>query len=331
MSVTIIDVAQAAGVSMKSVSRVINGEPHVTPKLRAKVERAMRELNYTPNMAARTLGGSRAFSIAILFDNPSPAYVIRALHGAYTECRRADYQLVLENLDSRDDVVRYMQSILTRRLDGMILTPPTSDNEEILKCLEESGLPYLRVSPTSFPDRAPAVGMDDTSAAAEIAVYLWEQGHRSFGIVNGPERFGASIQRRKGFWDKLTALGATGIRETEGAFTFGSGLAAGLRLLDQGDRPTAILAANDDMAAGVLAAAGQIGLRVPDDLSVTGFDDSWIAQSVWPPLTTVYQPIAEMAAAATRRLLRRDAASDASHMILPHQLVIRDSVKTIAR
>lgn len=324
-NVTIIHVAEAAGVSMKSVSRVINGEPHVSAKVREKVERAMAELHFVPNMAARSLAGARSFAIAVLFDNPSPAYVMKVLEGAHTACRRSDHQLVLENIDTRGDVDAAMRSMLKRRLDGMIVTPPASDCVTVLDYLEERDIAYVRMGPLSFPDRSLAVGVDDRQAAADLAEYLWSLGHRHFGLVNGPAYIGVSAVRRAGCIEKLESLGAVSIQEQNGAFTFQSGMEAGLSLLRADNRPTAIIAANDDMAAGIYAAAGVLGLRIPQDLSVTGFDDGWIAQSVWPALTTVYQPIAEMADRAAEMLISR-GRKDADEGLFPYRLVKRNSV-----
>jgi LacI family transcriptional regulator len=294
------DVAKAAGVSMKSVSRVINREPNVTEKLRARVQDAIDRLGYVPDLAARSLAGARAFTIGILFDNPSPNYTMKIQTGAYQACRSHNYHLLIENLEStRADVGDQMAAILRNaRVDGFILTPP----------ITECGIAIARIAPVSFPGRSPAFAIDDRAAAAEVAEHFWSLGHRRFGIVTGPEDHGAAGTRRAGFLDALKALGNTRpVMEAPGFFTFDKSIAAGREILSRADRPSAIFAMNDDSAAGVMAAAAQLGLRVPEDISVAGFDDSWIAQSVWPNLTTVYQPIAEMAAAAAEVLIARNA------------------------
>ncbi len=314
---------------MKSVSRVINREPNVSEKLRAKVQTAIAALGYVPELAARSLAGGRAFAIGILFDNPSPNYTMKIQAGAYQACREHGFHLIIENLHSaRTDVAEQAQAILTNtRVDGFILTPPITENAAVMDVLEARSIPYVRIAPVSFPGRSPAFVMDDAAAAGELAAHLWEMGHRRFGVVNGPAEHGAAGTRRAGFLTMLAALGhQEGAAEAFGGFLFETGIEAGHELLSGPNRPTAIFAANDDSAAGVISAAAQLGLRVPEDVSVAGFDDSWVAKSVWPYLTTIYQPISEMAHAAATLLIERAAeAQPNGSRWLDYQLVIRQS------
>ncbi len=326
---TMSDVAHVAGVSMKSVSRVINREPNVSEKLLAKVQSAIAELGYVPELAARSLAGGRAFAIGILFDNPSPNYTMKIQAGAYQACREHGFHLLIENLDSsRGDVAEQAQAILMNtRVDGFILTPPITESAVVMDVLESRSIPYARIAPVSFSGRSPAFAMDDAAAASELAGHLWELGHRRFGVVNGPADHGAAGTRRAGFLAALEALGHRGkVSEAYGGFLFDTGIEAGRELLSGADRPTAIFAANDDSAAGVLSAAAQLGLRVPEDVSVAGFDDSWVAKSVWPYLTTIYQPISEMAHAAATLLIERTTNPQPNGIHwLEYQLVIRRS------
>lgn len=329
---TIIDVAERAGVSWKTVSRVVNGEPNVSSKTNARVTAAIAELGYVPDMAARSLAGSRTFTIGILFDNPSPNYTMKVQTGAYQACREHGFHLLIENLDSAGgDVTRQMQIILVNtRVDGFLLTPPLTECGPVMDVLEARGIPYARIAPVSFPGRSPAYSIDDAAAAGEIARHLWALGHRRFGLVTGPRDHGAAGTRRMGFLSALAELGhADSIGEAYGGFLFETGIEAGRSLLAQPDPPTAIFAMNDDSAAGVMSAAAQLGLRVPQDVAVAGFDDSWVAKSVWPYLTTVYQPITEMAHQATTLLIERDAASGGNgDHLLDYALVVRDSTGT---
>ena len=324
--VTINDVARSAGVSIKSVSRVINKEPNVRDSLREKVEVAIQQLGYIPNVAARSLAAGRSFTLGVLFDNPSPNYTLKVQEGAYAACKRFGYQLIVEQVDTESPgLAQAMRAMLqSSRVDGMIISPPATDCEAILTALEDRKMPYARISPGKFPGRSPSVGMDDAGAAGEVADHLWGLGHRRFAIINGPASHAASGWRREGFLRALAARGLdTGsVLEMPGGFGFMSGLGAGLELFRRQDRPSGIFAANDDMAAGVLAAAAQLGLHVPKDLSVVGFDDSWIAQSVWPALTTIHQPIAEMADAAAELLIERKQGQ-IPDINLPHRLVVR--------
>jgi LacI family transcriptional regulator len=249
--------------------------------------------------------------------------------GSYAACRANGYHLLIENLESESDsVAEQMEAILLNaRVDGFILTPPITDNAVVMDILENRNIPYVRIAPASFPERATAMLIDDAAAASEIARHFWDLGHRRFGLVNGPARHGAAGTRRAGFLAELSALGNTQpIVESFGGFAFDGGISAGRELLSLSEPPTAIFATNDDSAAGVISAATQMGLNVPGDVSVAGFDDSWIAQSVWPNLTTVYQPVAEMAQAAAEMLIARTGLEHTAVITeLPYRVVLRGS------
>lgn len=330
--VTISDVAKAAGVSMKSVSRIINREPNVSEKLRDKVQIAIDALGYVPDMAARSLASSRAYTIGLLLDNPSPHYTMKIQAGAYQACREHAFHLLIENINSgADDVADQMKAILfNTRVDGFVLTPPISESGAVMDVLEARGIRYVRIAPTTFPHRSPGFSMDDAAAAGELAAHLWALGHRRFGLVTGPPQHGAASMRREGFIAALRAQGyVDDVLEVYGGFQFERGIEAGRQLLSARQRPTAIFAMNDDSAAGVMSAAAQLGLRVPHDVSVAGFDDSWVAKSVWPYLTTIHQPISEMAYQATTLLIEREGheGRNGDHL-LDYALIIRASTGT---
>lgn len=328
---TMETVAKLAGVSLKSVSRVINAEPHVSEKLRAKVEAAIAQLNYVPDTAARSLAGARSFTIGLLLDNPSPHYTIKVQTGVYRACVEHQYHLQIDNIDSRVndcELEAQLAAILRNsRTDGFILTPPLTDNPLVLDYLDRVGVRYCRIAPVQELKRSPGVVIDDFAAAAMVAERLWNRGHRRFGLVNGPADHGAASRRRDGFLQALEAYGAAqDVIEADGGFGFEGGISAGTELLRSAPRPTAIFAANDDSAAGVMVACSQAGLSIPADISVFGFDDSWVAKSVWPYLTTVYQPIEEMGFTAAKMLLEnRDSSADDLKM-LDFQIVERASV-----
>jgi LacI family transcriptional regulator len=326
---TIVDVAKVAGVSWKTVSRVVNREPNVSEKVTERVRAAINQLGYVPDTAARSLAGTRAYTIGILFDNPSPNYTMKIQAGAYAACRANGYHLLIENLESdRGPVADQMQPMLRNaRVDGFILTPPITDNAAVMDMLEANDIPYVRIAPVSFPGRSMSLSINDLAAATEIARHFWELGHHRFGIVGGPAEHGAAGTRRAGFLAELAALGNTNpVSESNGGFSFEGGIQAGRELLSLPEPPTAIFAMNDDSAAGVISAAAQMGLNVPRDVAVAGFDDSWIAQSVWPNLTTVYQPIAEMAQAAAEILIARNGSDGENASVeLSYKIVLRDS------
>ncbi|MDE2595490.1 MAG: LacI family DNA-binding transcriptional regulator [Sphingomonadales bacterium] len=329
---TMADVAELAGVSLKSVSRVINNEPHVSPRLRDKVEAAISALNYVPDTAARSLAGARSFTIGVLFDNPSPNYTMKVQSGVYRACVEHQHHLRIDNLDSLAGTAgleSQLAALLRNgRTDGFVLTPPLSDNPQVLDFLERHRVRYSRIAPVLDPGRSPAVLIDDEAAAAQIAQMFWDRGHRRFGLINGQPSHGAAITRRRGFIGRLRALDPDAIvNETEGGFTFEGGIAAGRDLMSARRYPTAIFAANDDSAAGAIVACFQLGYNVPRDVSICGFDDSWVAKSVWPYLTTVHQPIEDMAHAAAVQLLDRALAVDTNPQVsLRFALIERDSV-----
>jgi len=305
---TIIDVARHAGVSIKTVSRVMNKEPTVHADTRARVQEAVAALNYRPQLSARSLAGAKSFLIGLLYYDPSAAFVAGVQQGATLGCREAGRHLVVESLRKDDGHMHaQIESMLAAlRPDGMILTPPLCDDPEILDVLRASRTPCVLIS----PGRA-------------------DHGHRDIAFIEGNQS--ASERRRAGYERALKAHRIAVDRRlvVPGNFQFESGVAGAHALLAGARPPTAIFAANDDMALGALAAAQRLGLAVPHDVAIAGFDDSRAATLVWPELTTVRQPLAGMAMAAVDMLLagagRPDAAGPAPVRVLPHEVVVRGS------
>jgi LacI family transcriptional regulator len=336
-SPTIVDVAREAGVSIKTVSRVLNHEPGVHESTRDQVLKVVEALRYRPKQSARSLAGGRSFLIGLLYSDPSALFVGSVQQGATLRCRELGYHLVVESLhnDAPDLRQQIDRMVLALRPDGMILTPPLCDNPEVLAALRESGTPCVLMSPERDLQGIPSVRMDDVHAAEEITNLLLSLGHRRIAFIRGPADQSASAARYQGFVNALRAHDITPDPELiqPGSFTFASGRDAAHQLLSRRQRPTAVFASNDDMALGVLAAAQRLGLSVPGELSVAGFDDSPTAAIVWPPLTTVRQPVAEMARMAVEMLVsvqRPDMAPPDEadlHKVLPHELVVRDSTR----
>jgi LacI family transcriptional regulator len=332
-SVTINDVAALAGVSTKTVSRVLNREPHVRAEVRDRVATAVRSLNYQPNVAARALAGSRAYLLGLCYDNPSPGYVSAVQVGALSACREAGYHLLVEQIDSEGQAGQgaagQVEALLTAvKMDGLILSPPVCDHAAVLDLLEHRGAPYVRIAPAGQFERGPFVHMDDRKAAYDMTAHLQALGHRRIGFVRGHADHSATPLRHQGFQDAMRDAGIAVLPEwvVSGAFSFRSGVGAGERLLSLPGRPTAIFASNDDMALGVMAAANRMGLTLPGDLSVAGFDDSPIAQVVWPQLTTIRQPVEAMARAAAAMLVEAvGRAQVPAARLLDFELVVRGS------
>jgi LacI family transcriptional regulator len=336
---TIIDVARQAGVSIKTVSRVMNAEPGVRADTRAHVLGVMSELKYRPQQSARSLAGGRSFLIGLLYYDPSAAFVAGVQQGATLRCREAGYHLVVESLhgDAPDLEQQVDRMVSALRPDGMILTPPLCDNAQVLKALRDSGTPCVLVSPARDVAGLPSVRMDETLAAEETTRLLIGLGHERIAFVKGPTNQAASALRHQGYQRAMKAqrLAVDKAWVAQGDFTYASGVAAAQQLLALPQRPSAVFASNDDMALGVLATAQRLGLAVPGDLSIAGFDDSMASSLVWPPLTTVRQPKDEMARAAVEMLItarRSDAEplpEELLHRVLPHELVVRESTAAL--
>ena len=322
-----------AGVSIKTVSRVMNAEPYVTDAVKEKVTQAIQALDYRPNASARSLPGSRSYLIALLFDDPASGYASGVQSGAISRCRDRGYHLIVEKIVPGSEGLQQHVSQLARalRLDGAIVAPPACDDPAVLAGLEAAGVAYVRIAPDKSIERSSSVYIDDEAAAFEMTAALVQLGHREIGFIKGDPTHGATRQRLAGY---LAALQQFGLERREawisdGDFSFRSGLAAAETMFASGSRPTAIFASNDDMALGVLAAAGRAGISVPGQLSVAGFDDSPGAKVVWPQLTTVRQPNAEMAATAVDLLVDQAAAKSASpeptREPLTFELMMRES------
>ncbi|WP_424443718.1 LacI family DNA-binding transcriptional regulator [Phenylobacterium hankyongense] len=329
-TVTIDDVAELAGVSIKTVSRVLNQEPHVREATRERVLKAAKELDYTPNVSARALAGARSYLIGLYYDNPSPGYVGQVEQGAMAACRPAGYHLIVEQVQEAGATLRERIAAFHARVrpEGVLLTPPLCDLPEVLEALDAAKANYVRIAPSRDLERSPYVYIDDRKAAEEMTHYLQGLGHRDIAFIQGPPDHFAAARRCEGFLDAMASAGLAVRPEwvQPGEFSFRSGSEAGERLLSSPDRPTAIFAGNDDMALGVMAVANRLQIEIPSGLSVVGFDDSPSAQVVWPQLTTVRQPTAEMAAVAAEMLIgRRAAARGPRGRLLAFTLVPRQS------
>ena len=328
-----MDVAALAGVSIKTVSRVLNGERHVGSYTRQRVQRAIEMLDYRPNIAARSLSGARAYLIGLFFDNPSPGYVSEMQAGAMRACRRAAYHLVVEQLSGAADesLAQLDQLARTLRMDGVVLSPPVCDRADVLALLDARGVPYARIAPAAGAASGHFVWMDDAAAARAMTSRLIELGHRRIAFIRGHAGHAVSEVRYGGFREALAKAGLPLDRELvkPGDFSFRSGWEAGLALLDSPRRPSAVFASNDDMALGVMAAAHRLKLSVPEDLSVAGFDDSPGARVVWPQLTTVRQPVALMTEGAIDLLVARPAGATGGRLY-PFEIVERGSTAAAA-
>lgn len=332
-SITLVDVAAQAGVSMKTVSRVVNGEPHVRPEIRERVMAAASALGYRPNLSARALAGSRSYLLGLYLNNPNRAYVSQVEYGAMRACRSAGYHLIVEEMaGTGEDILPRVEALHAAvRMDGVILTPPLSDDRTVLDELRARALPVVRIAPApADPDFGPCVVMDDEQAAYEMTRRLQGFGHRRIAFIAGPESHAAASSRCDGYLRAMQEAGLAGEATVRpGDFDFRSGQRAGEDLLARDRPPTAIFAANDEMALGVMAMAHRRHLDVPKALSIAGFDDSPSAEVVWPRLSTVRQPVEEMAFQAAKMLIAARGSSEratAAVHKLDFEIIMRESV-----
>lgn len=333
---TITDVADRAGVAIKTVSRVLNREPSVRPETLHRVQQAIRELNYRPNPSARNLASAREHLIAILYNNPSANYVVSVLEGVLAACEAEHHGVLLQPCETGGArLIDQIHDLLNqRRARGLVLTPPLCDDRALLDMLDAEQIDYASIAPGDEQRGRPFVAIDDEKASRDLTEYLISRAHRRIGFIKGHPLHGAAAKRLLGY---QAALREHGIPPDEsliasGNFSFESGVECARRLLSLRHAPSAIFAANDDMAAGVMHAAYENGLEIPRELSVVGFDDSPTARYVYPTLTTVRQPVRAMAHAAVDCLMRsirqRSGRGDATPVSqrFDYDLVIRDSV-----
>lgn len=334
---TIDDVAELAGVSIKTVSRVVNREPNVRESTRDRVKLAIAELKYRPNKAAQNLASHRSRLIVLIYDDvsayeiPSAGYVIRMQEGALRACRTADYELLIHPCRYRNkNVDKELKALIERvRPDGVVLAAPLSNVRKIVKAIEETGAPLVRVSPGNRKIQPYSVATNDREIAAEMTRFLASLGHKKIAFITGHPEHKAVGNRFLGYRDGLEQSGLKFFEElvAAGDNSILSGEACAAALLESENRPTAIFAANDDMAAGVIRVAVRLGIKVPDELSVAGCDDITLAQQIFPALSTINQPLATMADEAVMLLIdsaHKKRTSKATSVV-PSKLKIRES------
>ena len=335
---TIHDVAKLAGVSIKTVSRVINKETSVKDNTRSKVEQAIKELNYQPNQSARNLASTASFEIGLIYDNPNAYYIIEAQNGVLSECRKQGYELVIHPCDASNESItdELIAMVRKSRLAGLLLTPPLSENPQVIFALKSNNIPFVRiVSGAEAPDiLSPCVYIDDKKAAFDISCHLLELGHQHIGFINGDKVHKSTHERLNGYKDALAEFGVAVNNNLiyDGSYSFEAGVNGAKHLLSQSPTPTAIFACNDEIAAGALFASRLLGLEVPQQLAIAGFEGSPFSEQTWPKLTTAEQPTQEIARFATAILLThiksRNPNAAQSQRFVP-KLVIRASTQNI--
>ena len=330
---TLQDVATLAKVSPKTVSRVVNSEVGVHRETRERVLRAVEMLDYKPNLNARVLAGERSYTIGLFCEKPG-GYLSDFQAGATDRCRESGYHLMVEEWDpGNPQATRNITGLLRQlRPDGAILLPPLSDDRLVCNTLSDAAIPMVQIAPREQLANSPSIGIDDYRAARRLTAHLLGLGHRRIGFMLGKPGHGATQERYRGFTDEMRAQDVpveAGLVDT-GNFTFPDGVKCAERMLRAPVAPSAIFASNDDMAAAAISVAHRMGLDLPRDLSVVGFDDAPIATMIWPLLTTVRQPVVEMARLAVELIVehsprRSGWPASIAHAVFEFQLIVRDS------
>ncbi|MDP2559528.1 LacI family DNA-binding transcriptional regulator [Psychrobium sp. 1_MG-2023] len=333
MKSNINDVAKHAGVSIKTVSRVMNNEPSVRQATRDKVMLSVNALNYQPNSAARNLAATKSYTIAFIYDNPNAYYVIDMQQGILSECRKQGYDLLIHPCDSlAEGIVENLSTMIRHaQIAGVVLTPPFSEMPEFIDELTKHDIKFVRIlSGNEIPDqRSPCVMVDDYAAAFEITEHLIKLGHKHISFISGGKSHKSTSERLKGYKAALTAnqIPLDPQYIVDGEYSFESGVQGAQYLLNLPNRPTAIFSCNDEIAAGALFASRLMNVDIPQQLSIVGFENSPFSRQTWPKLTTANQPNDQIAQNATKMLIaatRKQKEQTVNGLFVP-ELLIRDS------
>jgi LacI family transcriptional regulator len=314
-AVTIKHVAADAGVSLQTVSRVINKEANVRPEMQKRVQDSIDKLGYVPSIAAQRMSGSRSYLILAINDRDRTIedwtarqgtdWVDQMLLGGMLKCAEHGYRMIFELVDTHSDHVEreLLGAIAALQPDGIILTPPHSDNPQIVALLDQQKIPFVRIGSKQNGAGIP-VSMDDEGSARQATEYLIRHGHRKIGFISGSSEYALSGWRIDGWQAAMAGAGLpTYALLATGDFSYASGEAAARELLGQNPRTTAIIASNDQMALATLEVARALGIAVPAELSLISFDNTPLVHFTQPPLTAVDQPIAATTSRAVELII----------------------------
>ncbi|MBT0586790.1 LacI family DNA-binding transcriptional regulator [Alteromonas oceanisediminis] len=339
MKTTIKDVAKLAGVSFKTVSRVINNEPSVKLETIEKVNQAIAQLQYQPNTAARNLAGTKSYAIGYVYDNPNAYYIINMQNGILKACQEKGYELIIHpcNAQSLSVTEELMRMSQRSQLAGLVLSPPLSEMAPVMDALDAVSIPYVRIVSGSATKRnhRPCVFVHDRDAARNIVAHMVSLGHKRIGFISGDKGHRSTEERKQGFRE---ALAESGIAydtklEIDGTYSFESGVKGLNKLFESEHPPTAIFACNDEIASGALFAARLNGIDVPSQLAIAGFENSPFSRQTWPKLTTAAQPTDQIARQAAELLISeiqkersgKQRSEPVSHVHFHPELVVRES------
>jgi len=316
-----------------TVSRVMNDKVNVREETRARVQKAIAELNYSPSSAARNLAAAGEIRIGLLYANPSAGYLNEFLVGSLDQANKSNAQLLVQLCDNEETISAIVRRLIDSGVDGIVLPPPLCDDQAVLEQLLDSSTPTVVVASGNPCKALSSVSIDDLKAAEAMTRHLVSLGHRRIGFIKGNPNQSAGARRLLGYQDALAdnGLAVNDDLVLPGLFTYRSGVEAAHRLLERDQPPTAIFASNDDMAAAAVSVAHRLGFDVPGDVTVVGFDDAPQATFTWPELTTIRQPIAEMSRIAVQLLIeeircrRAGVTFTPRHIQMPFEFIQRES------
>ncbi|NDW22533.1 LacI family DNA-binding transcriptional regulator [Alteromonas hispanica] len=310
MAATIKSVAELAGVSIKTVSRVVNKEGTVKPDTLKRVEQAIAELKYTPNKAARDLASNVTSVLGYVYDNPNAYYIIDMQKGILDVCRKNNFELLIHPCDASSENIaqELVDMVDSAQLAGLVLSPPLSEMPDVLHHLDNKNISYVRIlsGDSEFSSTLPYVLVNDFKAAFQITEHLIAQGHKHIAFIAGEVIHKSTTERLNGYKAALekASIPFDESLVIEGTYSFETGVKSADVLLSMPSRPTAVFACNDEIAAGTLFGARMKGVDVPNDLAIAGFEDSPFSRQTFPPLTTASQPTNEIAQSATSSLIQ---------------------------
>ena len=328
---TIEDIAKSAGVSIKTVSRVFNNAPNVRQQKRDLVLGVARDLGFRPNISARQLASNRSFVISHFHDNPNKDYLSEIYDGMRRACSEQGYYAVAEKLAPQKGSYRnaFLEYLRLYEVDGVILSPPVSDDNAVIREIQKLGIPHVLISPGKKKKGSINVFINEEDAGRSITDFLIQRGHQKLAFISGLDSHAASLKREAGFWEAIAASGIPkkNVLRLPGDFSMQSGFKAFEKLTKKAPDVTGIFAANDEMAVGTIVAALRAGKKVPEELSVVGFDDSPFARYMWPAITSLAQPIDDMALLSTQKLIDwiNSELPEESQFEFATKIIVRDS------
>jgi LacI family transcriptional regulator len=332
---TLAEIAGAAGVSVATVSKVLNDRADVSAETRRRVQKHLKESAYRPAGSNITRQREQSRSIEVVFPELQNAYIIGVLEGITSSAAAEGFEVVIGRLLNSESSLINPEGLLRSERAGAILITADASSAS-LQALDDAGFPVVVVDPLQVGDtECITIGATNFTGGVMAGEYLLSLGHRRIGHAGGPHSVELSHARLAGYSSALRKAGIN-LDETlvtHCAFTYDAGRQAARDLLDRPDRPTAIFAASDEIALGVMEEARRRSIRIPQDLSVVGFDDTFLASRSSPPLTTVAQPLLEMGRVATRSLAQMisNDVVGTRHIELATRLVVRDSTARLDR